>query len=1200
MATGSLVISKRASATAILLILLAMAGIAVAGKFISGQAGGGSLPIPPTCSLNFIDPTPANNSIVTEKSINVAASSNCSITNAILYLDGTEYDMTINGNISTIKVDVSLGKHVFNVSAWTRSGEVQTETRTITVQTSEGGEGGGEVTPALEFVEPTPDNNSKINMDRLSIKVVANRCLKLESATLHWSGKEIPMKIGEDNITAYIDLSGLTSGTYVYNVSATCSQTAQPTEYQTEALSQPGISPITPGPIPEIWSETRIVTVEVGEVGGYGLEFITPPTPSDNTETSETQIEIKVEATRCFNLENATLHWNGKNISGEVSGSIANFIISNPDSGIHIYNVSAYCMDIIKSSLGIAKEEIWSPTQTVTITEEVPTPTPSIKFISPQDNYVTSNNWVFINATLENAPECSEVLKPILYWNGEQYDMKFNYDAEGNYNLYINMTNLAPDKYTYYINVTCYKSQLSPGPKPSSYQSAAELVPVWSTNSMSQTATITSAVPTPSIRFVPPTPQNNAEISENWAFINATLENAPECVGTFGAMLYWNGTPNQMNYSSDYYNLYTNMSDLTAGKHTYYIIATCTPLSPPPPDLSSYQSASASRWSVQSPTQTITIKEACNYAEPDITVYPEEEKNDAGENAYYEIKVTNKNDCESKFNISAECTSGCGSQNFTFNRSNSQISLSPEETITLLLEVSNTTKDEQSFTIRAKDIVSGKTNSTTVKFIPTACGRSSLPISVTPKEIVVTKPKSKNAILSIENPSSECVTIPNISTQCPEDWSCKFAPTPFWLWPNQTNNATLTITPDTNAEIGDYEINITAKVKNKDNVTTNQTNLTFRIINCTDADKDGFYAEGEPCGPQDCDDSDPSVNPNAMVYCLNPGDANCDGVPDNKDPKCIQRAEENIFGSTHPKYKVGDGKCDSWAGENEVNSPVDCAPQPVEVGKCGNNRKDIGEDCDGYDSSACPGLCTSTCKCPFIVGDGVCDTEAGETAAISPVDCKAKGLPILPLAIIAVLAGVGGALAFVFLKRKSALSDIMAAHGVESYSPGANPTPAMETALAQGFSPAEVASQFREAGWPEEHVKGALSDIAETQEQLAGLAEQHGVHIPAAEKKALDDYIKNCINKGFTPSQIKTALISTGWREETVKEVLTKYTSSHIKAHAKKSGVLKSTDLEKLRAYVKEELNEGHTPEQIREELLKAGWDESAIDEVLP
>jgi len=1158
MATGSLVISKRASATAVLLILLAMAGIAVAGKVISGQAGGGSLPIPPTCSLNFIDPTPANNSIVTEKSVNITVSSNCSITNAILYLDGTEYDMTTNGNIATIEVDVSLGKHTFYISAWTKSGEVQTETRTITVQTSEGGGGGGEVTPALEFVEPTPDNNSKINTDRLSIKVVANRCLKLEKATLHWSGKEIPMKIGEDNITAYIDLSGLTSGTYVYNVSATCSQTAQPTEYQTEALSQPGISPITPGPIPEIWSETRTVTVEVGEVGGYGLEFITPPTPPDNTETSETQIEIKVEATRCFNLENATLHWNGKNISGEVSGSIANFIVSNPDSGIHIYNVSAYCMDIIKSSLGIAKEEIWSPTQTVTITEGVPQY--RIMFVSPPTpaNGETVSDKVTINVT----STCEWIEYAKLNWNGTIYNM----EGAGN-NWYLDLTGLKPGTYNYNVSANCW---------------ASEDEYIGNIQSPTQTVTITEGVPQYRIMFVsPPTPANGETVSDK-----VTINVTSTCEWIEYAKLNWNGTIYNMEGAGN--NWYLDLTGLKPGTYNYNVSANC------------WASEDEYIGNIQSPTQTVTIKEACNYVEPDITVYPEEEKNDAGENAYYEIKVTNKNDCESKFNISAECTSGCESQNFAFNQSNSQISLSTEETITLLLEVSNTTNDEQSFTITAKDIVSGKTNSTIVKFIPTECSRDSLPISVTPKEIVVTKPKSKNAILSIENPSSECVTIPSISTQCPENWSCKLTPIPFWLWPSQTNNATLTITPDTNAEIGDYEINITAKVKNKDNVTTNQTNLTFRIINCTDADKDGFYAEGEPCGPLDCDDSDPSVNPNAMVYCLNPGDANCDGIPDNKDPKCIQRAEENIFGSTHPKYKVGDGKCDGWAGENEVNSPVDCAPQPVEVGKCGNNRKDIGEDCDGYDSSACPGLCTSTCKCPFMVGDGVCDTEAGETAAISPVDCKAKGLPILPLAIIAILAGVGGALAFVFLKRKSALSDIMAAHGVESYSPGANPTPAMETALAQGFSPSEVASQFREAGWPEEHVKGALSDIAETQEQLAGLAEQHGVHIPAAEEKALDNYIKNCINKGFTPAQIKTALISAGWREETVKEVLAKYTSSHIKAHAKESGVLKSTDLEKLRAYVKEELNEGHTPEQIREELLKAGWDESAIDKVLP
>ena len=44
---------------------------------------------------------------------------------------------------------------------------------------------------------------------------------------------------------------------------------------------------------------------------------------------------------------------------------------------------------------------------------------------------------------------------------------------------------------------------------------------------------------------------------------------------------------------------------------------------------------------------------------------------------------------------------------------------------------------------------------------------------------------------------------------------------------------------------------------------------------------------------------------------------------------------------------------------------------------CGNNTKEVGEDCDGSDSPYCPGLCTGSCTCPApICGNDV--VEVGE------------------------------------------------------------------------------------------------------------------------------------------------------------------------------------------------------------------------------
>jgi len=58
------------------------------------------------------------------------------------------------------------------------------------------------------------------------------------------------------------------------------------------------------------------------------------------------------------------------------------------------------------------------------------------------------------------------------------------------------------------------------------------------------------------------------------------------------------------------------------------------------------------------------------------------------------------------------------------------------------------------------------------------------------------------------------------------------------------------------------------------------------VTTCTDNDGDGYATEGWECGPIDCDDSDPSVNPNATEVCDDGIDNDCDGLIDNDDPDC--------------------------------------------------------------------------------------------------------------------------------------------------------------------------------------------------------------------------------------------------------------------------------------------------------------------------
>lgn len=55
---------------------------------------------------------------------------------------------------------------------------------------------------------------------------------------------------------------------------------------------------------------------------------------------------------------------------------------------------------------------------------------------------------------------------------------------------------------------------------------------------------------------------------------------------------------------------------------------------------------------------------------------------------------------------------------------------------------------------------------------------------------------------------------------------------------------------------------------------------------CTDTDNDTYSVEGGACGPVDCNDTDPLVNPGAAEVCDDTIDNDCDALFDCDDPDC--------------------------------------------------------------------------------------------------------------------------------------------------------------------------------------------------------------------------------------------------------------------------------------------------------------------------
>jgi hypothetical protein len=144
--------------------------------------------------------------------------------------------------------------------------------------------------------------------------------------------------------------------------------------------------------------------------------------------------------------------------------------------------------------------------------------------------------------------------------------------------------------------------------------------------------------------------------------------------------------------------------------------------------------------------------------------------------------------------------------------------------------------------------------------------------------------------------------------------------------------------------------------------------------NCTDSDQDGFALEGGECGPVDCSDSDPAVNPDATESCSDGIDNNCNLLVDIDDPVAVGCGPD-CTDSDQDGFSLEGGDC----------GPVDCNDGDALVNPAAD------EDCsDGIDNN-CDQLVDA--DDPVAVGCGPDCTDSDqdgfnlEGGDCGPVDC---------------------------------------------------------------------------------------------------------------------------------------------------------------------------------------------------------------------
>jgi SOS response regulatory protein OraA/RecX len=524
-----------------------------------------------------------------------------------------------------------------------------------------------------------------------------------------------------------------------------------------------------------------------------------------------------------------------------------------------------------------------------------------------------------------------------------------------------------------------------------------------------------------------------------------------------------------------------------------------------------------------------------------ILVIPQDQGADRGDTLTYNALIRNNRGLDRTFGINISCLSG-----WSCNASRAQFDTPDKGTTNITVSIRSPATvplGTYKFTATVRDILEPKVNSSaSFNYTVGVCSRAAPTLSVNNSTASAEAGGNATFILAVAN-NDDCPGHFSYVATCPSGWNCTLSKTQAANVPfNGTDAVALNVTSSRNTTSGNYTLNFTA-TNTKDTTKSATASVEYRVV-----------AGGPPPPPP-------------TAFC-------------------------------------GDGFCNN--NETTATCPSDCVPPPPPppppptIAECGNDFAESGEDCDGSDSLSCPGFCSDTCTCPFFVGDTICDEALGESAEISAQDCARGANFGLILVVVLIILGIAGGAGY-YLYRRGGLSSLSFLHGVHTPKSGADLRPAVDTMMGQGYSSGEISSQLSGAGWSDTSVERAVNSAEKEQAELGVLAEKFEVDVPTTEVRKAEKYARACVDKGYTESQVRAALKDAGWPTSTVDEVIDKISSKEVEKHAEKLGVDKpSEDIEQLQKYVKKELKEGHTPQQIKKVLKDAGWTDSAIRQVLP
>ncbi|HLD09741.1 MAG TPA: hypothetical protein VJB68_06810, partial [Methylophilaceae bacterium] len=118
---------------------------------------------------------------------------------------------------------------------------------------------------------------------------------------------------------------------------------------------------------------------------------------------------------------------------------------------------------------------------------------------------------------------------------------------------------------------------------------------------------------------------------------------------------------------------------------------------------------------------------------------------------------------------------------------------------------------------------------------------------------------------------------------------------------------------------------------------------------------------------------------------------------------------------------------------------------------------------------------------------------------------------------------------------------------------------------------------------------------------LSPIAEAHGAHEPSGIANA-KSFIAHALAEGHGIFDVKNHLLKSGWDKNTVSQAIDESAGDleELQNTAEQFGVDDSASATKqLRAYVKAGMAKGYTEAQIKAIVLANGWPEDVVDAVL-